>query len=524
MPYLPAFSAFASGQGSAMKHKRAMLILGNQLFPPSHVQAADVDCVLMIEDRFLCQHFAYHQQKLVLVLAAMRSHAQSLREAGIDVAYQSLADAQAAAGDLSASSIDEFMATLTRLVQEHSVTELCHFEVEGKAMQARLAQWSIDVGVARQALPSPMFLCDRETFASFLDGRSKVQMASFYKFQRRRLDVLLEADGSPQGGRWSFDEDNRKKLPKDVEPPELPSPHQDGVVAQVAGEVSEMFAAHPGSVDGFRWPVTRQESLAWLDDFLDQRLAMFGPYEDAISQRSKTLFHSVLSPVLNLGLITPSDIVERTLAAAKARQIPLQSLEGFLRQVIGWREFIRGIYQHFSHQQHAQNFWQHQRQLTDAWYTGDTGIEPLDVAIKEAQQSGWSHHIPRLMVVGNLMTLCEIEPRAVHRWFMEMYVDSSSWVMGPNVYGMGIFSDGGIFATKPYICGSNYLLKMSDYKKGPWTDVMDGLYWRFIDKNRDFFGSNPRLALMPRALDRLKSERRQIIFAAAEDFLAKHTC
>ena len=497
MPYLPAFNAFAGGQGGAMKNKRAMLILGNQLFPPSYVQAADVDCVLMIEDRFLCQHFAYHQQKLVLVLAAMRSHAQSLREAGIDVAYQSLANAQAAAGDLAVSSIDEFMATLTRLVQEHSVTELCHFEVEGKAMQARLAQWSIDVGVARQALPSPMFLCDRETFASFLDGRSKVQMASFYKFQRRRLDVLLEADGSPKGGRWSFDEDNRKKLPKDAEPPELPTPHQDGVVAQVAGEVSEMFAAHPGSVDGFRWPVTRQESLAWLDDFLDQRLAMFGPYEDAISQRSKTLFHSVLSPVLNLGLITPNDIVERTLAASKARQIPLQSLEGFLRQVIGWRE---------------------------AWYTGDTGIEPLDVAIKEAQQSGWSHHIPRLMVVGNLMTLCEIEPRAVHRWFMEMYVDSSSWVMGPNVYGMGIFSDGGIFATKPYICGSNYLLKMSDYKKGPWTDVMDGLYWRFIDKNRDFFGSNPRLALMPRALDRLKSERRQIIFAAAEDFLAKHTC
>ena len=294
MLYLPAFNAFSRSQGGAMKHKRAMLILGNQLFPTSHVQAAGVDCVLMIEDRFLCQHFAYHQQKLVLVLAAMRSHAQSLREAGIDVAYRSLADAQTAAGDSAGSSIDEFMATLTRLVQEHSVTELCHFEVEGKAMQARLAQWSIDVGVARQTLPSPMFLCDRETFASFLDGRSKVQMASFYKFQRRRLDVLLEADGSPQGGRWSFDEDNRKKLPKDVEPPTLPSPYQEGVVAQVAGEVSEMFVAHPGAVDGFRWPVTRQESLAWLDDFLDQRLAMFGPYEDAISQRSKRSF-AVLS-------------------------------------------------------------------------------------------------------------------------------------------------------------------------------------------------------------------------------------
>jgi deoxyribodipyrimidine photolyase-related protein len=505
-----------------MKTKRALLILGNQLFPLAHVQAAEVDCVFMIEHRFLCRHFAYHQQKLVLVLAAMRSYAKSLQAAGVEVAYHSLDDEES--GVSAASSIDEFVEVLQHLSQIHAVTELCHFEVEGKAMQARLEQWALASGIERRVLSSPMFLCDRETFANFLDGRTKVQMASFYKFQRKRLNVLLDSAGGPQGGQWSFDEDNRKKLPKDVDPPAMPLPRQDGVVAQVSEQVMELFPDHPGSVEGFSWPVTRQESLAWLDDFLDQRLTLFGPYEDAISQRSKTLFHSVLSPVLNLGLITPSDIVGRTLAVFREREIPLQSIEGFLRQVIGWREFIRGIHQHFSHQQHHNNFWQHQRQVTDAWYTGDTGIEPLDVAIKEAQQSGWSHHIPRLMVIGNLMTLCEIEPRAVHRWFMEMYVDSSSWVMGPNVYGMGIFSDGGIFATKPYICGSNYLLKMSDYKKGPWCDVMDGLYWRFIDKNRDFFVTNPRLALMPRALDRLKSERRQTIFAAAEDFLAKHTC
>ena len=500
-----------------MTHQSALLVLGNQLFPIEEVVAAQVGCVIMIEDQFLCRHFAYHQQKLVLVLAAMRAYAQSLRQDGIDVLYQPLVPEQ------QWTNADQFTTTLRQLLVQREVTELVCFEVEGKAMQAKLAGMVQDMGIGHRLLPSPMFLCDRQEFADFLDGRSRAQMASFYKFQRTRLNILVDAEGSPAGGRWSFDEDNRKKLPKSIEPPALPSVDEDPLVGEVSALVSSAFADHPGSVEGFHWPVTRQGALAWLDDFLHQRLALFGPYEDAISQRSKTVFHSVLSPMLNLGLITPKEVVHRTLEVAENNDIPLQSLEGFIRQVIGWREFIRGVYQHFSTVQHQSNFWQHDRQMTDAWYTGHTGIEPLDTAIVEAQQSGWSHHIPRLMVVANLMTLCEIEPRAVHRWFMEMYVDSAAWVMGPNVYGMGIFSDGGIFATKPYICGSNYLLKMSDYKKGPWCDVMDGLYWRFIDNNRAFFATNPRLALMPRALDRLKPERKEIIFSAAEAFLLRHT-
>ncbi len=496
----------------------ALLVLGNQLFPLHHVRAVQPDCVVMIEDRFLCQHFAYHQQKLLLILAAMRSYAEVLRNEGIEVHYQAIT-----AGDSSAATSDTFLQQLQSIIEAQAISELVHVEVEGKAMQRGLSDLVGRLDVSQRVLVSPMFLCTREAFAEFLSGRTKPQMASFYKFQRQRLGILVDNEGQPDGGRWSFDEDNRKKLPKQVEPPELPGVNHSSVVEEVSTLVRSEFADHPGSVEGFAWPVTRNDALAWLNDFLDQRLQQFGPYEDAISLRSKALFHSVLSPVLNLGLITPDEIVEQTVRAAKSRQIPMQSVEGFIRQIIGWREFVRGVYQHYSAAQHKTNFWQHQRQLTPAWYTGATGIEPLDIAIVEVQQSGWSHHIPRLMVVANLMTLCEIEPRAVHRWFMEMYVDSASWVMGPNVYGMGIFSDGGIFATKPYICGSNYLLKMSDYKKGPWCDVMDGLYWRFIHKNRDFFVSNPRLALMPRALDRLKPERRELIFAAAEEFLVTHT-
>ena len=201
----------------------------------------------------------------------------------------------------------------------------------------------------------------------------------------------------------------------------------------------------------------------------------------------------------------------------------MQSREGFVRQVIGWREFVRGVYRQYSNSQESSNFWSHDRELTDSWYDGSTGITPLDDTISTVRKLGWAHHIPRLMVLGNLMTLCEIRPQSAHRWFMEMFVDSSEWVMGPNVYGMALFSDGGLFATKPYICGSNYLRKMSDYPKGDWCDIVDGLYWRFIDKHRDFFAGNPRLALMPKALDRLDGDRRKRIFAAAGNFIERHT-
>jgi deoxyribodipyrimidine photolyase-related protein len=293
--------------------------------------------------------------------------------------------------------------------------------------------------------------------------------------------------------------------------------HEKGVIELVRRE----FKDHPGDAGEFCWPTTRSQAREWLDDFVANRLDSFGPFEDAISSRSVTVFHSVLSPCLNLGLLTPREVIDAALT--RIDEVPMQSLEGFVRQVIGWREFVRGVYRKFSEQQDATNFWSHEREMAPSWHDGTTGILPLDDAIGTAQRLGWTHHIPRLMVLGNLMTLCEIRPSSAHRWFMEMFVDSSEWVMGPNVYGMGLFSDGGIFATKPYICGSNYLLKMSDYKKDSWCEIVDGLYWRFIDKHREFFSGNPRLALMPTALDRLDSERRTRIFLAAEAFLEQHT-
>jgi deoxyribodipyrimidine photolyase-related protein len=488
-----------------------LVILGNQLFPLKHLPPPVETVVFMAEDIGLCTYEKHHQQKLVLFLAAMRAYADELEEAGYDVRYQRLEFAD----DRS------YEQKLADCVTATGASDLRHFEIEDKPMEQRLVAFAKQYGLARAVLGSPMFTCSRDEFAEFAQGRPRLLMADFYRRQRQRLGILVDAEGKPEGGRWSFDAENRRKLPRHVSPPAVSWLAPEGHVPDVIKIVEERFSTHPGRAAEFGWPVTRKQAMRWLDDFIEQRLAEFGPYEDAISSRSMTVFHSLLTPCLNIGLLTPDEIVERVLQ--RADSVPLQSIEGFVRQVIGWREFVRGIYREFSEAQEQANFWSHERELTDAWYDGGTGLPPLDDAIRTARRYGWLHHIQRLMVLGNLMTLSEIRPQSAHRWFMEMFVDSSEWVMGPNVYGMGLYSDGGLFATKPYICGSNYLLKMSDYRKGPWCDVVDGLYWRFIDMHRDFFAGNPRLAIMPRALDRLGATRRESIFGAAEEFLQRAT-
>ncbi len=488
-----------------------LLILGNQLFPLRHLPPPESAPVFMAEDMGLCTYERHHQQKIVLFLAAMRDYADELRAAGYNVHYV----------ELDTGDPRDYEQKLADALQQVDASRLVHFEIEDKAMEARIVEFADARELERDELTSPMFTCSRERFSAFASGKKRLLMADFYKQQRRALSVLVDDNGQPTGGQWSFDADNRKKLPRNVAPPEMPKAGRSSHVDDVIALVERKFHDHPGSAVQFCWPTTRADAEAWLDDFIASRLEQFGPYEDAMTTRSATVFHSLLSPLMNLGLLTPQDVIDKV--TEHADRAPLQSLEGFVRQVIGWREFVRGVYREFSERQEQSNFWKHDRELTPAWYDGSTGIPPLDDTIRTAQRLGWAHHIPRLMVLGNLMTLCEIRPASAHRWFMEMFVDSSEWVMGPNVYGMGLFSDGGVFATKPYICGSNYLLKMSDYGKGDWCDVVDGLYWRFIDKHRDFFAGNPRLALMPRALDRLAPERRTSIFAAAETFLENVT-
>ena len=493
--------------------RSGLLILGNQLFPIRCLRDFSGLPVFMAEDVGLCTYVRHHQQKIVLFLAAMREYAELLRCNDFVVDYHGL--------EQDGETV--FEEKLADFVARYNLRELVHFEIEDRFFAERIARFCADHDITETVVESPMFLTARSGFAAYLEHVKRPFMADFYKRQRRELGILTDEDGAPSGGKWSFDEANRKKLPREIEPPPLPRLTPTKHTRDVIALVTRQFGDHPGRAGDFWWPVTRDASLAWLDDFVARRLVDFGPYEDALSRRSDTVFHSVLSPLLNLGLLTPRDVLDRVLDHARVHEVPLNSLEGFVRQVIGWREFVRGIYRHFGERQENENFWGHRRGLAESWYRGETGIVPLDHAIRTAERLGWTHHITRLMVIGNLMTLAEIAPRAAHDWFMEMYVDSSDWVMGPNVYGMAIFSDGGIFATKPYICGSNYLLKMSDFGRGEWCDVVDGLYWRFIDKHQGFFAANPRLAMMARMLDRLESARRERIFAAAEGFLAAHT-
>lgn len=497
------------------KHGNVLfLILGNQLFPPALLKEYASSVFFMAEDVGLCTYVKHHKQKIVLFLAAMRAYRDDLVNRGFDVQYRELTP------HFDGSTYEE---KLSECIATSDCTKLICFEIEDHFFESRIRDFAVQEKLDLTILPSPMFLTSREQFSEYVRNAKRPFMASFYQQQRKRLGILIDEKGKPVGGRWSFDDENRKKLPHDLGVPARHSMARTRHVEDVSGLVSEVFSDHPGTSDHFWLPTTRRQVLSQFNHFLKNHFHNFGDYEDALSDRDLFLFHSALSPALNLGLVTPDEIVRKAIDHAEGNGIPINSLEGFIRQVIGWREFIRGIYHEFDEQQSTSNYWNHERGLTSHWYDGTTGIPPLDDVIEKTIRYGWAHHIERLMIVGNLMLLCEIKPRVAYQWFMEMFVDSSDWVMGPNVFGMALFSDGGIFATKPYICGSNYMLKMSHYSKGPWCDIVDGLYWRFIEKHRDYFAENARLSVMTRALDRLDEDRRTRIDRAAEAFLSMVT-
>ena len=342
------------------------------------------------------------------------------------------------------------------------------------------------------------------------------------KKMRKKLNILMNED-KPVGGKWSFDEENRKKLPKGLSVPKIPKIKDSIYKEEIKNIILENFSNHPGELDGVNIPCTRKEAKKWLKSFLEERFTLFGDYEDAIDTNETFLFHSLLSPLLTIGLITPDEVIDQSLSYAKKNKIPLNSLEGFIRQIIGWREFIKGVYDLKGVDQENSNYFNHSKKLKDCWYEGSTGIDPLDKAIKESIDHGYTHHINRLMVIANIMNLAGVSPKEIYTWFMEMYLDSSEWVMVPNVFGMSTYADAGIMSTKPYICGSNYLLKMSNFKRGDWCEIVDGLYWSFISKHSEFFRSNPRLSLMTRSLDKMNKDKKERIFKIAEDFISSTT-
>jgi deoxyribodipyrimidine photolyase-related protein len=295
--------------------------------------------------------------------------------------------------------------------------------------------------------------------------------------------------------------------------------YQNEKFVQAKDSISALYNDNFGTMDNFNYPVTRSQALNSFHSFLEERLINFGAYEDAIVKNESTLFHSIITPYLNIGLITPNEIIQQVIDFSSNNSVPLNSLEGFIRQIIGWREFMRGIYVADGVKQRNSNFWNYNKVMPKSFYDGTTGIEPLDDTIKKCLNSGYAHHIERLMILGNLMLLIGIKPNSVYKWFMEMFVDSYDWVMVPNVYGMSQFADGGLLATKPYISGSNYILKMSDYKKGDWCPIWDSLYWGFVDHNREFFRKNPRMSMMVSMFDKKDDASKKKLFETSENFI-----
>ena len=495
-----------------MSDNSLLIILGNQLFPIEELEKIDCQRVFMKEDLGLCTDHHHHKLKILMFLTTMREYRDYLVENGYEVIYHSIEDSVFS---------ESYLETLSKELIKYNIKSLNYFEIEDNSFGNEFENFKKNSSITFIENESPMFLCSKTKFKSFAESKS-LRMASFYQLMRKDLNILMD-NGKPLGGQWSFDAENRKKLPKDISLPRKKALNESKYKNELIKTINLNFSDHPGKLENYWIPSNREDALNWLDDFLKIKLNNFGTYEDAIHSDDNFIFHSALSPILNMGLITPSEVIKKTLNYSNNNNIPINSLEGFIRQIIGWREFIRGTYHLKGEEEKNSNFFNHENRLSDHWYDGTTGIEPLDDAITDCLNYGYTHHIPRLMIISNLMTLCRIHPDDVYKWFMEMFVDSSEWVMVPNVYGMGTFADGGIFATKPYSCGSNYILKMSNYKRGDWCNVVDGLYWMFMNDNREFFQSNPRLSILPRSLDKMNSERRTMLFKEANIFIAEKT-
>jgi deoxyribodipyrimidine photolyase-related protein len=454
----------------------------------------------LVEDPLLFRQYAFHKQKLMLHRATMKRYAAEVLPRAKYVDAHQLAHT----GDIVA------------LVQKAKCDAVRVVDPNDDWLLARLTAACSAAGVTLTVLDDPHFLTPQTEIDAFAAGNEKLFFTDFYVRQRKRLKVLLTPDGKPIGGKWSFDADNRKKLPKTVHPPAVEVPGENAFVREARGYVRANFPDAPGSDTPFVYPTSAADARAWLADFLEHRFADFGTYEDAISTRERVLFHSVLTPALNVGLLSPREVADAALAFAD--RVPLNSLEGFVRQVIGWREFVRLVYRTRGRRQRTRNYWNYTRPVPAAFYTGTTGVDPVDHVVRGVLDTAYCHHIERLMVLGNFMLLCDLDPDAVYQWFMELFIDAYDWVMVPNVYGMSQFADGGGMTTKPYISGSGYVLKMSDFAKGPWCGVWDALYWRFVDRHADIFRSNPRMAVMVGLRDKLGKKLAEH-YRTAEAFL-----
>ncbi len=489
--------------------KSVHLIFPHQLFEASPLFDISIP-IYLVEEYLFFKQYPFHKQKIVFHRASMKSYEAFLKSKKYEVIY--------------VESIDEIsdIRKLIPKLSEEGVEQINYIDPTDNWLEKRILQACAACNITTKKFESPLFLNSKDDLVSFFrKDKKKYHQTKFYIDERKKRNILLDPGEKPQGGKWTFDKENRKKYPAKKIPPPVQFPDVDEFYREAKNYVIKHFSDHLGELtEHALYPTNFETSKAWLNQFFEHRFMEFGTYEDAIVAEESILNHSVLTPMLNVGLLTPSQIIDASLDYAEKNNVPINSTEGFVRQIIGWREFIRGMYEARGTDERTRNFWGFTRKIPASFYDGTTGIYPVDQTIKKLLKSGYSHHIERLMVLGNFMLLCEFDPNEVYRWFMELYIDAYDWVMVPNIYGMSQFSDGGLMATKPYISGSNYLMKMSNYKKGEWQEVWDGMFWLFMDTHRDFFTQNPRLGMLVGTLDRMAADRKERLFNKAEGYLS----
>ncbi len=495
------------------------LVLGDQLSDDlSALEGLDParDLVLMAEVQEEATYVGHHKQKIALIFAAMRSHAERLAARGVEVRYVRIDDP-----DNRHSIVGEIQRTLADNALARVVVTECGEWRLAQALEAFAATSPVRV----ETREDRRFICSHRRFRDWACDRSQLRMEYFYREMRRDTGLLMDGD-DPVGGRWNFDAENRKRLPVGQRPPSRLRTPPDAIAVEAIADVERLFPDHFGTLDAFGWPTTPEQAEAVLATFLADILPGFGDWQDAMSHGQPWMWHGLISTSINLGLLDPLDACRRAEAEFRAGRAPLNAVEGFIRQILGWREFVRGVYWLKVPEYRARNFLEADRKLPWFFWSGETDMACVADVVAVTRDHAYAHHIQRLMVTGNLAMLLGVHPDAVDDWYLSVYADAYEWVEMPNTRGMATFADGGIVGSKPYAASGAYINRMSDYCGGCRYDVkaktgdaacpFNRLYWGFLERNRKRLGDNARLAMPYRTLDGFGAERRQALLDEAE--------
>ncbi|MAR90702.1 MAG: cryptochrome/photolyase family protein [Pseudomonadales bacterium] len=505
---------------------RLGLILGDQLSPTlATLQQLDrkKDRLLLAEVGAEATYVSHHPQKIALIFSAMRHFAQWLEEQGWQLTYHRYDPDQAGETLLQVTAAAVERHGPDSVVVTHCGEYRLHHQI--------ISVWQNQLGCPVEVLADTRFFADLEQFRDWAQGRKQLRMEYFYRELRQKTGLLMTADGKPVGGQWNFDRDNRKAYQGEPAIPALPAFKQDDIDKAVLALVAEHFGHHPGHLESFAWGTTRRQALYALDHFIKHRLPHFGDFQDAMVQDEHQLFHSLLSPYLNCGLLLPREVCERAQQACRDDLAPLNAVEGFIRQILGWREYVRGIYWLQMPAYAKLNELGNQRPLPAFYYSGETRMNCMAQCFKNTFDHAYAHHIQRLMVTGNFALLAGIAPEAICQWYLEVYADAYEWVELPNTLGMVMHADGGYLGSKPYAASGNYIHKMSDYcghchysvKTSTEQDScpFNSLYWHFLHRHREQFSGNHRMNMIYGGWRRMTEDKQHRILARAEDCLAQ---